>query len=628
MKRGEITVFLSMCLMCVFALICVMMEGARTAGSRFYFQVAVNGSLDTLFSQYHRELWKQYRILGLPYESEMDLTKRLESYIEKYLSVENWYPVRLESVRIEDCVTLTDQGGDFLTQEILDYMRYGVWDSLDLRPENGEQFFKDVREASKAGVVTGIYSGHEKEVQSLEKAVENILVCVKKQESYETSIRQALEEDDISGFFQEAKGFRKEAGKMEGLLAKYENRAAKLKNALSDSQAYLSQIQEDFQEDRGRLLEEQMNPYEAYVEEDGRRYQELLRQKTYSLQNLELLERTEEMAEELEESWDEEEEDQDDFSLEPARQIWEGFCHTSLNLTYGKGDKEKQGFLEQVQSMAEGNLLAFVLPEGMEVSKATLPAGLPSSLSMEDCEQTRNFADQILINQYCGEFFLHAVSQEKREVQYEMEYLLQGHSTDKRNLEETIGEIFLIRQGLNLIQILSDTGKRKEAEALAAVITGAAGLAPLIEVMVCFIMVVWAMGEAVMDLRSLLSGGKVPLWKSSKDWKLGLEGLLSMGKEKQCPDLGQEGKGFSYETYLKLLLLILPAAQKQKRIADVIQMNLQKKEQGFSLGSCAYQVDIHGKACGKHLFFALPLVENFVSGEPGYPLEALAEKAY
>ena len=70
MKRpGEITVFLSLSLLCIFALLCVMVEGARTAGSRYYFQVAANASLDTLFSQYHRAMWKNYRILGLPYES-------------------------------------------------------------------------------------------------------------------------------------------------------------------------------------------------------------------------------------------------------------------------------------------------------------------------------------------------------------------------------------------------------------------------------------------------------------------------------------------------------------------------------------------------------------------------------
>lgn len=38
-KRGEITVFLSLCLLSVAALICVMVEGARSAGSRVYLQI-------------------------------------------------------------------------------------------------------------------------------------------------------------------------------------------------------------------------------------------------------------------------------------------------------------------------------------------------------------------------------------------------------------------------------------------------------------------------------------------------------------------------------------------------------------------------------------------------------------
>lgn len=59
--RGEITVFLSMCLLSVAALLCVMLESARTAGSKYYFQTAVNSGLDTLFSRYHRQLWMSIR---------------------------------------------------------------------------------------------------------------------------------------------------------------------------------------------------------------------------------------------------------------------------------------------------------------------------------------------------------------------------------------------------------------------------------------------------------------------------------------------------------------------------------------------------------------------------------------
>ena len=83
----------------------------------------------------------------------------------------------------------------------------------------------------------------------------------------------------------------------------------------------------------------------------------------------------------------------------------------------------------------------------------------------------------------------------------------------------------MIRQGINLIQILSDTEKREAAQSLAAVITGIIGIAPLVEVMSCFIMTVWAMGEALEDVRCLMAGGNVPLWKSADEWKLSLEGF-------------------------------------------------------------------------------------------------------
>lgn len=630
-KQGEITVFLSLSLLCVFALLCVMVEGARTAGSRYYFQIAVNGSLDTLFSQYHRELWKEYRILGLQYESEPDIMQRLEACVEKYLSVENWYPMGLECVDTEGCINLTDQGGDFFIQEVLDYMKYGIWDQLEIAPEAGEQFLKDIKEASAAGDMTQVYDGQEKEVQRLEDSVEQILNCVQKQEMYAENIRQALSEDDSGQFYKEAKKFRKEARKMENLLEKYEKRAGQLKQALSQGKHQMTDLQGEFQENRGQMFEEQMNPYAAYVEEDGRRCQELLHQQEISMRNLELLEETEELVERLEaerEYGDEE----DEFSLGAAVYLWDNFQTAEQKLKVGKGDKEKQGFLDQIRSLAEGGLLQMVLPEGMEISKGSIKTKtLPSRFFNEKGEDKRNLPEQVLINEYCGKYFLHALSTEKREMQYETEYLLHGNGTDRENLEQTITKLFLIRQGLNMIYLLSDSGKREEARALAAVITGVTGLAPLVEIMACFILVVWAMGESIMDVRGLLSGEKVPLWKGRGDWSLSLDGLLAMGKEQCCPDnqeRNQEGRGFTYETYLKLLLLMEDAGEKQMRMLDVIQINIQREEPGFCLNRCAYKLNIRGKAHGKHVFFAIPIVENFVRGEHGYPLEAAAEKAY
>ena len=75
MKRtqGEITVFLGMILLCVWALLCGLTESARTAGARCYLRHGLNSAMDSLMSQYHRKLWQQYRILGLEYGQNGEL---------------------------------------------------------------------------------------------------------------------------------------------------------------------------------------------------------------------------------------------------------------------------------------------------------------------------------------------------------------------------------------------------------------------------------------------------------------------------------------------------------------------------------------------------------------------------
>ena len=65
----------------------------------------------------------------------------------------------------------------------------------------------------------------------------------------------------------------------------------------------------------------------------------------------------------------------------------------------------------------------------------------------------------------------------------------------------------------NLVHILSDSQKREAARSLAAAIVGGIGLLPLVGVVSFLIMGIWALGEALWDVRILLKEGKVPLLK-------------------------------------------------------------------------------------------------------------------
>lgn len=638
-QRGEITVFLSMCLLCVSALLCVMLESARMAGSRYYFQVAVNSGVDTLFSCYHRQLWEEYQILGLEYASKEELAEELSVFINQYLSVENWYPMALETVDIKHISGLADKEGDLLAEEVLSCIKFCAINQFMIEPEQGEQLLKDITEAAGAGVLAGEYSRQEKEVRKLEQAVQDLLENVQEQEQGMEKIKTALEEGDEEAFFSTSKRYKKTAKIYSRLVTSYEKRAKELADKQNEAKLTIKAIKPDLQENRGELFEQQWSPYETYIKEQ--RYQEFITQQEIVEKNLALLREIEILVEEAinEEESETFEELEDNISLKAAAKLWtEQYINSKIVTTANSGDKEKRNLLEQVQRMVEGGLLRLVLPKDMDISQEVIYTGqLPSiileksqDLSQKSDRPGRTFTERVLIDEYCGYFFPNALSQKKHQLNYELEYLLQGQATDRENLEKTIHELFAVRQGLNLIHILSDSQKREEAKALALVIAGGIGIGPLVDIMACLVMSIWAMGESIQDLRILMSGGKIPLWKQNKDWNVSLEGLLEIGQN-QLPDIDiikEDEKGFSYEGYLKLLLLKEKPETKHMRMLDLMQLNIEPYQPGFRIQNCAYYVDIQGKAYGKHVFSSLPVVENFINGEKNYSLEVIAEKAY
>lgn len=636
-QRGEITVFLSMCLLCVSALLCVMLESARMAGSRYYFQVAVNSGVDTLFSCYHRQLWEEYQILGLEYASKEELAEELSVFINQYLSVENWYPMALEAVDIKHVSGLADEEGDILAEEVLSCIKFCAINQFMIEPEQGEQLLKDITEAAGAGVLAGEYSRQEKEVRKLEQAVQDLLENVQEQEQGMEKIKTALEEGDEEAFFSISKSYKKTAKIYSRLVTSYEKRAKELADKQNEAKLTIKAIKPDLQENRGELFEQQWIPYETYIKEQ--RYQEFITQQEIVEKNLALLKEIEILVEETVNKEENEKFEQLEHSLEEAAKLWtEQYINSKIVTTANSGDKEKRNLLEQVQRMVEGGLLRLVLPEDMDISQEVIYTGqLPSiileksqDLSQKSDRPGRTFMERVLIDEYCGYFFPNALSQKKHRLNYELEYLLQGQATDRENLEKTIREVFAVRQGLNLIHILSDSQKREEAKALALVIAGGIGIGPLVDIMACLVMSIWAMGESIQDLRILMSGGKIPLWKQNKDWNVSLEGLLEIGKN-QLPDIDitkEDEKGFSYEGYLKLLLLKEKPETKHMRMLDLMQLNIEQHQPGFQIQNCAYYADIQGKAYGKYVFSSLPVVKNFINGEKNYSLEAIAEKAY
>ncbi len=114
--KGQISVFLSLILISVCGLICGLLESARTAGARCFIQTAMHSAMDSLFSQYHRALWENYRIFGLEHREEEDLEEDFARFMEPYLKQGNGYPFALEDSQVTAKQTLTDDSGKYFQQ--------------------------------------------------------------------------------------------------------------------------------------------------------------------------------------------------------------------------------------------------------------------------------------------------------------------------------------------------------------------------------------------------------------------------------------------------------------------------------------------------------------------------------
>ena len=228
---GQITVFVSIILMLLFAFLCVLMESARTAGARWYLQMAASSAMDSVFSQYHRELWDRYRLLFAEYETGEEIEADFAGFLLPYLETDNWYPMALEEVSAEEIVRAVDGHGAYLEKEILDYMKYGIW-NLDFDGDAVEGLWKQEREAEAVTEMAQTYRTRTRDVWKLERVLESISENLDHQRNDRQQGLNALSSYDGAGFRRAAEQMIGELKKMPGLVKQYEKEADKLAETL------------------------------------------------------------------------------------------------------------------------------------------------------------------------------------------------------------------------------------------------------------------------------------------------------------------------------------------------------------------------------------------------------------
>ena len=652
--KGQVTIFISMVMMCVFALLCGLLESARTAGARWYLQTASSSALDSVFSQYHRQLWDSYRLLFVEYEDEEELETDYQGFIQPYLEESGWYPMRLESSEVEEWLGVTDDNGACLEEEILDYMKYGIWE-LDFDADTVTGLWENAKEAEAVREVAETYRGRAGDALKLEKSLEAISESQDRQLDTKRQGLSCLRGYDGPGFRRVAEELIRELKRMPGLVERYRKQADKLAEDLGESRGIYEEERQDCSSRTDGQLAEEIRQFEAYIDQDGERRQEIEALDAQSRDQIALVEAVIEEAEEVERIIDEWESEDDEDEGPNLHALWSPVIRhfdqlriQALSFRHGVKDKKTEGFLKKVEELYRSGLLRLVVPEEKEISAGVLETlEIPSETEIwSGGARNISLMDHLMVNEYCGRFFRcfpaggdgeeiakDGVQQEKGTegkggLSYEVEYMIGGKDLDEENLVFVVNRLLAIREGLNLIHILSDSQKRQEAQNLAMLITGVAGLSPLVLLTTFFVMSIWALGESLMDIRGLLAGKQVMLFKSSEDWTLDLDQLVSMGQNGEIGTGGGE-RGLVYLSWLKISLFMEEIVCQEYRMMDMIQMNICRVQKSFRMRRGIYRVQLKNSLVGKHVFFSPGFVEQMTgSREHTYPMENMVERKY
>lgn len=137
MRRGYITVFLSLSLTLILSLVFTVIEGARISAIRMKFECVTDIGMNSVLAEYHRELLKQYDLLFVDtsYGGSHPEIANTEAHLRRYTQ-KNCHPgegknlfggrdflaMDMGMVEIPEYSIASDERGAVLKRQVTDYM--------------------------------------------------------------------------------------------------------------------------------------------------------------------------------------------------------------------------------------------------------------------------------------------------------------------------------------------------------------------------------------------------------------------------------------------------------------------------------------------------------------------------
>ena len=265
-SSASIKVFLSLSFVLIAALILTITESARTIAQRYYMQTALNSAMESLFSEFHRPLWENYRIYALEYRDDALLQEELETFIKPYSEAQNLFPAKV----VKDDFSFSGRGSlveqNHFEEEVLEYIPALLTkDALEFigQKQSGtdipsllEEVSKKEKEADSIQRLRKKYVLNHYDVEYLEDCINDIDQCCKNSSTLHSQSLSDLHSKDASGFFWHSSSLRSTLEQLKSTVQRYDARAEILKEKIAE-------LRQDFELEKVNLEEDGIRAIES-----------------------------------------------------------------------------------------------------------------------------------------------------------------------------------------------------------------------------------------------------------------------------------------------------------------------------------------------------------------------------
>ena len=636
--RSSITIYLTLMLVLVMALICTLIESGRVSAMNARLRSITYMAADSCFAEFAEPLFSDYGVMFL-WCDEAEFTEKFNSYVTHNLSLDGTearnditlYGMQHVQTECSDITWATDQNGEVFARQVESYMKYHLAEeavekllehtSFFEQSEHIQHFMDRIQDYKK------IFIKVEDHVSNIQKKIEKAKDLAADPKGLFNELEKLLDQYDENAdvqadFSRRVNDLRKTGKEISECLTDINKETKKYYESVAEAKVKVDEIEEELEEKKEsydkevyNVIKEEVDDIKTKSADTNADYYHVIENETTVNAYLSKLEGLDQFCAfaqtPLSEDNLSEYKKQTAFYRDQFSDFDLGALSVALNME--QTAQEDDGFLDAINEIFSSGFLGFLAGEvsEKETDQTSFPSITVGKVAAEDTEEEKESllnlaANKALFTEYILEHLgNYRETKENSVLDYEAEYVLVGKKADKDNLSSVIGKIVLIRSGLNLISLLQDGEKRTETYALASGIIGFTGQPVLIKIVQLLIISAWSAAESLTDVKALLEGKKVPILKKADDWNLSLEGIKNFSEEmitgKDCKH------GLTYEDYLRVLLLMQNRKKQYFRTMDILQANMCANEnENFRFKDSIAAVTVRTEYVANILFPTLP----------------------